>query len=235
MIDTKLILKELENITWSKSRYTIFDDWLDLMLYAFQGDDENYLRIINAYDNRGRIGERASDHFANALGALMSLMQEANKEILGYIYMEWNISNKHSGQFFTPFSVAKMMAMLTGETGGLINDPACGSGIMLIAKATILTNEEIDKSLFVGQDLDLTCIKMTALNMMFFNLNGYAIHCDTLRNEYYAAYQTTRSYLGGSIRKLTEEELEIIKPKLDKIVKKENKPNLKQIGLFEEL
>ena len=47
-------------------------------------------------------------------------------------------------------------------------DPACGSGRMLLAVAEINPHW-----LFVGQDVDLRCVRLTALNLAFRNLHGY--------------------------------------------------------------
>ena len=77
---------------------------------------------------------------------------------------------------------------------------------MLVEAIKLMKNEQLDSAIFFGQDLDDTCVKMTALNLLFFNVNGYVIQgeCDTV-------YQTKRSYLGGSIRELKGEDFETFK------------------------
>jgi type I restriction-modification system DNA methylase subunit len=230
----KEILKQLECLNaMGHSSYSIFDDWLDLMLFALMRDDENYLKIVNKYNNDREEGKRPIDYFKNAFILLMSTMKETNDEVLGEIYMNWNISNKYSGQFFTPKHIAKFMAQLT-KPSGLINDPTCGSGIMLVESCKVMTFEEIDEALFVGQDIDNTCFKMTALNMLFFNLNALIIWGDTLKMEYYKAFQTKRTYMGGEIRALSDTELEAIEPRIQKISEspKEAQERIKQLSLF---
>ena len=73
---------------------------------------------------------------------------------------------------------------------------------MLIAHAKTMTNEQLDKKIFYGQDIDFTCVKMCALNLLFFNLNGYAILGDSLKDERRKIYQTTRSYMGGTLKEV---------------------------------
>jgi len=90
-------------------------------------------------------------------------------------------------------------------------DPCCGSGVMLVEAIKTMNNEVIDSSLICGQDIDLTCVKMCALNLLFFNVNGYVVWGDCLLMECNKVYQTNRSYLGGSIRELTGEALESFK------------------------
>lgn len=117
---------------------------------------------------------------------------------------------------------------------GVISDPTCGSGIMLVEACKVMTFEELDKALFVGQDIDNTCFKMTALNMLFFNLNALIIWGDTLKMEYYKAYQTKRTPLGGEIRILSDEELEMIKPHISKLSESKQVPAeiILQLSLF---
>lgn len=107
-----------------------------------------------------------------------------------------------------------MIAQMTGtEGGGNVLDPACGAGILLIEGAKAMSEEKRGKSFFTGQDIDGTCVKMCALNLCFFNLDGYAIQGDTLAMRYNYGYRTTRTPLGGDIRRMTNEELEEIRGK----------------------
>ncbi len=192
------------------SSFTIFNDWLDLMLFALQRDDEHYLEIVRKYKNDQSQGKREIDYFSEAFACLMLEMQKTNDDILGQVYMQWNMNNKYRGQFFTPKHVASMMAKCLNPKGKVL-DPCCGSGIMLVEAIKTMDNEILDSSLICGQDIDLTCVKMCALNLLLFNVNGYVVWGDSLLMECNKVYQTKRSYLGGSIRELTGEALESFK------------------------
>jgi len=207
----KEILKQLEHIlSHGYSPYTIFNDWLDLMLYALQRDDEHYLGIVRKYKNDRQDGEREIDYFCKAFACLQLEMQKTNDDVLGEVYMEWNQSTKLRGQFFTPNHVASMMASVLNPKGKIL-DPCCGSGILLIEAIKTMNNESLDKSVFVGQDIDLTCVKICALNLMFFNVDGYVVWGDSLLVECKKVYQTGRSPLGGSIKELEGDVLEAFK------------------------
>jgi hypothetical protein len=212
------------------SSYNIFNDWLDLMIYAMQGDDEHYLEIVRKYKNDRKEGEREIDYFCHAFAHLQMEMKKTNDDVLGQVYMQWNQNNKYRGQFFTPSHIASMMALMI-EPKGKILDPCCGSGVMLIEAIKTMGNEKLDSSIFFGQDIDLTCVKMCALNLLFFNVNGFVVWGDSLMMECKKVYGTARSYLGGSIRELTEDELErfisFYKPSLQKVI--ESKPFLETI------
>jgi hypothetical protein len=94
----KEILKELEAILHrGYSSYDVFNDWIDLMLYALMRDDQNYLKIVHRYKNTEKQGNREIDYFCNAFGLLLKSMEQSNEELLGELYMEWNMSNKYKG------------------------------------------------------------------------------------------------------------------------------------------
>ena len=224
----KEVLKCLEAILYrGYSSYTIFNDWLDLMIFALQRDDEHYLEIVRKYKNTAKQGEREIDYFCKAFACLQLEMQKTNDDVLGLLYMQWNQFNKYRGQFFTPKHIACFMAKML-EPKGRIIDPCCGSGIMLVEALKTMDNDKLDKAVFFGQDIDLTCAKMCALNLLFFNVNGFVVWGDSLALECKKVYGTARSYLGGSIRELTDPELEIFKTSYVPSVKKliETKPIL---------
>ena len=154
------VRKELEAIIGMGYRsHRVFEDWVGLMFHAFQRDDP-----------------READHFATATAYLMDDMRATNEEALGPLYEEY-AANHYTGQYFTPSSVARLMARITHtappETGRFkVLDPACGAGACLIAAAKEQTFEQNGRAIFVGQDIDLNCARMTALNLMFFNLDG---------------------------------------------------------------
>lgn len=202
----KNIQKYLDKIVSQGYRlHQVFIDWIDLMFWAFQRNDSKYLETMNRYNNDKENGKRPADYFSYALSELMLHMQKTNEEVLGYLYMQ-NASNKNTGQFFTPPALASLMALLADQDQNLkgdINDPCCGSGSNLISCAKTMLNKDIDNSRFIGQDIDFTCVQMTTLNFMFFNLNGVIIWGNTLKLEQKEVYITKRSYLyGGSIYKV---------------------------------
>src|SRR5436190_22771377 len=110
----KEILECLEAILrQGYNSYDVFNDWLDLMFFALQGSDPEYLEIVNRYKNNQGEGKREIDYFCKAFALLQSHMKETNDDVLGELYMKWNMSNKYRGQFFTPKHVASMMAHIT--------------------------------------------------------------------------------------------------------------------------
>lgn len=109
-------------------------------------------------------------------------------------------SNRYAGQFFTPQQLCKMMAQLTvapTKEPVTIADPACGSGRFFIAAMPLAPN-----ATFYGTSRDLTCVNMTALNMLTRNANAFVVHANTLSMECFGGYVTRSTALGGIISPL---------------------------------
>lgn len=220
------------------SSFTIFNDWLDIMLYALQRDDPHYLDIVHRYKNTQPQGSREIDYFCKAFALLQIEMQRTNDDILGQLYMQWNINNKCRSQFFTPPHVAHMMASMLNPKGN-ISDPCCGSGIMLIEALKSMSEEDIKSSTFFGQDIDLTCVKMCALNLLFLNVHGFIIWGDNLMLECKKVYRTIRTVYGGLIEELIGEDLEkfrtwycVSMEKKSETMAEENTTQSQQLTLF---
>ena len=208
------LVKTLESIMhMGYSRHNVLQDFIGLMFYAFQRDDAQYLQIMKQYRNEGVMDAREADYFAHALGELMLAMQETNEEYLGNLFMEF-ASDSYKGQFFTPYSVCKCMSQMLNvgdkfpKSGKVfINDPCCGAGAMLLSFAQELSIEQANRVVFVAQDIDICCCQMTALNMMFFNMDAVIIHGNTLSLEVRNAWRTRRNIVwGGSLEVMNVED-----------------------------
>lgn len=147
--------------------------------------------------------DHPADHFARALGEWMGAMKLEPADCLGRIYEEQAVANSYSGQFFTPDPLVEMMAVMTMpdtlSDEALVNDPACGSGRMLIAG--IQRNRF---ATFVGVDIDLTCVHMTALNCLVRKANTWIIHGNRLSLEARGGYHVRRSPFGGELFRLDQ-------------------------------
>lgn len=117
-------------------------------------------RVISLYDQ----AVANAEPFQDILGPLYeALASHGGKQILG--------------QFFTPWSLASMMVRMSDSdtdvprAGGLkaCSDPACGSGVMLLAKANHLLETkgpgELQQWLFHACDIDGICARMTAIQL----------------------------------------------------------------------
>ncbi len=175
------------------SRAQSFEDFLLMTVAALSGGqmEEQYLATVKKHSD-GKPGKRGCDSIARAFGVLVNAMEETRQDILGDLF-QGSITYGEKGQFLTPEPVAQMMARMTIEEGAedtnhkvkTVCDPACGSGRMLLAVADLKPHWE-----FYGQDIDIRCVRMTAINLALRNLYGYVIWGNSLGTEKRLVYRT---------------------------------------------
>ncbi len=130
----KEIIKHLDHITASGNRPSVvFQDFLDITLDTLEAMPAHVRSVVR----EGRFAqdtpetaerfERLKARYASQYcwdrfaQAFILLLQSADGEdgttewddTIGQIYMDWGVPNKRTGQFFTPFEIARMMATLT--------------------------------------------------------------------------------------------------------------------------
>jgi hypothetical protein len=195
---------------WSRSR--VFTLWINLVLTTLQRDDDTYLTHVEIIE-RDTDPQPVLTASARAFGELLYHTTTTNADILGAVYEYFGLTSDAFGQFFTPPTAAIAMAEMqatTLETDDAtpaeplrIADPACGSGRLLLAMGRSLAQERIQPpALFVGQDKDPLCARMTAINFALCGLPGYVTQGDSLTGEATATWQINpdRGFDEGPIR-----------------------------------
>ena len=109
-------------------------------------------------------------------------------DILGELFMRLDINSVRAGQFFTPFPIAEFMSKVTFDKETFMNkakekgcvtvcDPACGSGVMLLAFAKVvhdsLGREGTDKLELYGMDTDIRCVLMCRIQLRLNGLDSF--------------------------------------------------------------
>lgn len=181
----------------TKSSWQVWADFVEMAATAIsnsteiradvkQRREERYLTIIQSYSK----SEQAL--FPELMGILgSSLDREQEQDFLGEMFMALELGSHWKGQFFTPYSVCKMMAKISiedakariGEKGYVsVNDPACGAGATLIAARNEFELAGIggDQVWFVGQDLDRVAGMMCYIQLSLLGCAGYVVIADTL-------------------------------------------------------
>jgi type I restriction-modification system DNA methylase subunit len=207
--------KVFEKLAFGKSESTIFDDFLDIVIYALSGEryEEEYLSIMKKYKRE------EVDLFSKLFAHMVIIMDNDGsglKDYLGEFFQTYITKGRH-GQFFTPEHVCDMMAAMTmdkGTIGKTIIDPSCGSGRMLLSAAKVERHNT-----FYAADIDQRCCKMTAINLCLNGLAGEVAWMDSLSWEHWGGYRiffdNKRLYL-PTIEKLKAQEGYIYsKPKLN--------------------
>lgn len=189
-------IKRFDGLCRSHARWNVWQGMVWMMAAAISNAvdavhrDERERRYMEAI---GRYSAQEAQVFPE-LFALLVAAFEANpfQDFLGDLFMQLELSNHWKGQFFTPFSVCRMMAEMNrdamaqgvAEKGWIsVCDPACGAGATLIAAAQTLYEAEVNyqqHALFVGQDIDSTTGLMCYIQLSLLGCAGYVKIGNTL-------------------------------------------------------
>jgi type I restriction enzyme M protein len=178
--------------------YDIFRDFIDLITAGtlWNGDPE---LAQNCKDRYKDDFDKFQDMFRAYIFTLRDNLHPTHDYVgwydpLGELYQAISSSSHCSwlGQFFTPAPICDMMTRITLGNYNMhihhvkmktVNDPACGSGRMLLA-----FNSWAPGNYLIGQDVDPICTKMTAINMAYHGIFGQAINGDSLMMTYKFGY-----------------------------------------------
>ena len=128
--------------------------------------------------------------------------------------MALDLGDSFKGQFFTPYSVSKMMAAVAlqgvesviAERGFVrVSEPTSGAGGMVIAAADVLAEQGFNYQRcmhVVAQDIDLTAVHMTYVQLTLLHIPAVVIWGNTLAMESRARWYTPAHILGGWGRRL---------------------------------
>lgn len=199
---TREFTKILENLRYKHGIRELFADWVEIAAHAihqepyhlglvmpdeaFHEVEEKYLEAVKKYDRE------ELDAFAELLGITKMALTDSTEDFLGQLYMQLEISQDRSGEFFTPFPVSVMMAKMTlGDVSDLLSEkgfitlaePACGAGGMLIAAAKVIQEAGYHPSeslFFEATDVSKLCADMAYLQTSILGLPGIVRHGNTL-------------------------------------------------------
>lgn len=174
-----------------------------------RGKRENrYLEIIKRY----RPGE--VHRFPEMFGAMVASLERGFHDCLGELFMALELGDHWKGQYFTPFSIASLMARMTmGDVRGLIsrkgfftiNEPCSGAGAMFIAAAQAVHEQGINYQQHMhatAQDIDLTAVHMSYVQLALYHIPAIVIHGNTLAVTEWDHWVTPAHVLGRWDRRL---------------------------------
>lgn len=174
--------------------------------YAHRDEREaRYMQIVGKY-NKEEI-----ERFAHALAALTMAMEVAGfDDVLGATFMELELGNKWTGQFFTPYHLCRLMAQVNVVDGmqdnikhhGFIsaNDPCTGGGAMIIGLANAMHDAGINYQQHlhvIAQDIDIKAVHMTYVQLSLLHVPAVVIHGNTLKAEELSHWYTPAHIIGG--------------------------------------
>ena len=223
---------------------TVFGEWNVYEKLFFQAlSKEEYKKADEVLEKeymtiQGKYSKDEVMAFAHLLGELVNLLEPEPIDVLGQLYMELEISNKHAGQFFTPDSISQLMGKLIyGDKIELpacgfvsLSEPTCGAGGMVLAFVKEMLNQKLNPMhhLWVQCiDIDRTVALMCYVQLSLWNVPAQIIIGNTLSMEFREVLYTPAYYLFNwdyKIRRWQNEQKEATAEIETKIKKEAPKP-----------
>lgn len=190
----KEIYEQFRYLSNRHGKWEVWSDFITLSACSLCLSDRaqhegEYAAIVKRYSKEEMV--RFSKMFAYTVEALEN---NPDQDFLGDMFMTFDLSNTWRGQFFTPYSVSKMMAMMTAKDLNAklekqpwvsVIDPACGAGALLIAFAQECLRQKVNfqtSALFVAQDIDRTAALMCFVQLSLLGCPGYVVVGDSITN-----------------------------------------------------
>lgn len=208
-------------LEFSNGKYNAVDIFKDFVvmsaiaiknkIYYEQKDEDVYLKLINKYS------KNEVDIFPQLASELIKIFLNCHEieDVLGEVFEQIGASSKLNSQFFTPNHIAGFMSACIIDKEEIkqkefvtVNDPTCGSGVMLLAFARKLKEADIDYSnkIFVeAQDIDFVCCCMTYIQLSVYGIPGRVMWGDTLLLQSNRIFYTPQFVSGQWNKKLKEE------------------------------
>jgi len=183
-----------QQLSYRLSERQAFDLILDSLLYPVCIQAHEEYKISNPIEHY-QVTDKEVSTLKQVLIRIGDLA-ETGEDPLGDLFMEF-ISSGRNGQYFTPMELCRFMAILimdsrVPEDDAKVHDPACGSGRMFLAAAQFNKKQH-----FFGTDIDMTCCKMTAANMILHNLVADISCGNELTLQFSHVYLIRRSPFNG--------------------------------------
>jgi hypothetical protein len=230
----KELVKLIESFSHGHRLYTVFSDFVELSALAisnsvdraqFDVREKRYLDIVGKY-KREEVAK-----FPEMLGLLVESFEQrvaivrksapdsqvaggGLTDVLGETYMMLGLGNDRAGQFFSPYSLSRMMAMmLMGDSGAeverrgfiRVQEPACGAGGMVIAAADALlaSGHNYQQAMHATCiDIDACCVHMTYVQLSLLHVPATVVHGNALSMQVWGTWYTPAHILGGWTFKL---------------------------------
>ena len=203
-------VKTFDGFRYKHDIYNVFRDFCELCAISISNAvlpdakrEGHYLDIVKRYD------AESTALFPKLLAELTLAMEVSLDDHLGKAFNELEQSNKDRGQFFTPYSISRLMADLTVDTSlqkrikqqgfVTVGEPACGSGGMIIA----LCHAMMDKGINYQQamhvtawDVDPRAAHMTYVQLALVHCPAIIVQGNTLTQEVKDVWRTPAHVMG---------------------------------------
>lgn len=210
------LIKTMQRLAHRHDLWRVFSDFVEMAAVSIanacdtanrdrDAREARYMEMVKAY-TREELQE-----FPRMLGHLTMALEAGMDDVLGQVFMELDLGSKWHGQFFTPYSLCRMIAATNIgheqvqaeiERKGFItaSEPACGGGATIIAMAEELQAAGVNYQQHMHatcQDLDMKAVHMAYVQLSLLHVPAVIIHGNTLANEQRSRWYTPAHVMGG--------------------------------------
>lgn len=213
----KEFISKLHNLDKAKRLNEVFKDFLILctcsLAQPFYRSDEIEQRYLNTVK---QYAKEQAEEFSKLLALIVMALEEKHQDFLCQVYMQLNLGNVTTGQFFTPYHVSKLMSeinfieiedKLKDQEFITLSDPCCGSAGMIIAFAETMKNKgyNYQNQLYVEAiDIDEMCFMMTYIQLSLLGVSAKVIHGNSLTLDFHKMLYTPFYFVNGFEWKLKQ-------------------------------
>lgn len=201
----KEIIKIIQKISPKYGLYNVFRDFLTLASCTISNGvdkkqwrerEEMYLQTIQKYERD------EANLFAQILALTVLGLEDRLGDFIGELYMELEISNKDSGQFFTPYDTSRLIAQLAVRDIGkhiekqgfvTLNEHAVGSGGMIIAFAEAMREAGYNYQTqlkVICNDVDYNVVKMCYIQLSLVGIDAVVMQGNTIIQKFNEIWYT---------------------------------------------
>lgn len=246
----KNFIKLITDISYRYTTREIFYRFVEMAAIAVSNSvdksqydrrEQRYLQLASEFNNK------EMSIMPQLMGELIEALEEEPGDVLGSIYCEMEMANKHIGQVFTPIQLSRLMGDMTlsgckealDKKGYVtVSDPACGGGSTLIGMALAMRDAgyNYQKQMCVQAiDIDIRAVHMCYLQLSLLGIPAEIIHGDSLAVKFYDHWYTPFYILDGwksvmDKQPVIKPKLEVIKPGTRHEVLKKNEKKLEPTG-----
>lgn len=195
MDHVKEFLKKIDRLTHKHDRARLFSDFITMASSSLivkacpqeaERSEAEYMALVPRY-TREELTE-----FGQLLGLTALALEARPCDFLGQVFMQAEISNSHMGQFFTPYELSLLIARMTIEDVDpakeliTVQEPACGSGGMVIAFCEAAREKGINYQLqtyTVAVDLSEVAARMAYIQLSLLGIPAHVVWGNSLSLE----------------------------------------------------
>lgn len=191
----KDFIKEVTAAAKVRRAAEVYADMVRAMALSIEGTFMFGDRCGEIEKEYAAIRERYTDeefrHFFAAFRIVTEALERAREDFLGHALENLGAANTRNGQFLTPICVSRLMATINAaakppdyEPGHIVrlNDPACGTSVLLIEGAEALVAKGVRQAdvLVIAGDIDGRACDASYVQLSLLGYPAIVQHMDAL-------------------------------------------------------